>query len=205
MSQGTEPRFQVTKVMKAADDLLAVTEDPRHRAILENYRYHAVLEISGRWQEILVPELTVAEPNYKIMGPKGTAVLNGMDEVRAFYSAYDETGTTVFGAVDGSEKIAVADWGFASDSVFGHILPGKLVAEQGIQVEDPEGWYLVTHRLGMFWPYDDDAKLIGEFVYDDLDSYQVEQIESSEAVTPEMAAEQLAPVVEAYRPEWLDG
>jgi hypothetical protein len=203
VSQTTKKRFEVVNVMKAADDLLEVTENPRHRAILENYRYHAVLEISGKWDQILTTDLMVPEPHYRIMGPKGTDVFNGMDEVATFYRAFIEAGTNVFGAVDESEKIAVADWGFASESVFGHMLPGQLVLEDGIEVDDPEASYLVTHRLAMFWPYDGDAKLIGEFVYDDLGSYEVEKVDPADVVTPQMAAEALAPLLEAYRPRAL--
>ena len=40
----------------AADTLLETTTNPLHRRILENYRLHAMLEVSGRYHEIFVPE-----------------------------------------------------------------------------------------------------------------------------------------------------
>ena len=46
--------------------LLRTVEDPRHRAILSNYRRHALLEVSGRYEEILTPAMTISNPVYRL-------------------------------------------------------------------------------------------------------------------------------------------
>ena len=54
--------FDVRDVVKAPDELLARTDNPRHRAILTNFRRHALLEVAGRWPEILTPQMMVDTP-----------------------------------------------------------------------------------------------------------------------------------------------
>jgi hypothetical protein len=180
-------RYDVKRVMKGADDLLERTENPLHRAILKNYRRHALLEIAGRWQELLTPEFMADNPHYSIMTPAGTTEYKGRSEVAKFYSQIADAGLTVFGAVDDSEKLAVGDWGFASEAVFGHIVPGPLMASMGQIVTDLDAHYLICHRTAMVWSYDRKAKCMGENVYDDLSSYQVQKMLPEDVITPAMA------------------
>ncbi|MGB0922102.1 MAG: hypothetical protein ACPG1C_12395 [Alphaproteobacteria bacterium] len=42
----------------AADTLLKTVTNLRHRKIIENYRRHAMLEVSGQYKEIFAPEMT---------------------------------------------------------------------------------------------------------------------------------------------------
>ncbi len=185
----SKKRLDISRVMKAADDLLEVTEKPLHRAILQNYRRHALLEIAGRWTEILTPGMMADSIKYQIMLPSGTRTFNGVSEVKQFYGEYADSGMTVFGAVDDSELLAVADWGFASGSLFGHITPGRLMEMFGYTVEDVEAHYLVTHRVAMVWPYDRHGRCAGEWVYDDLGSYAYEKMDPADVVSPAEAAE----------------
>jgi hypothetical protein len=41
--------------ISAADRLLTVTASPLRRQILENYRRHAILEVTGNWEDIFGP------------------------------------------------------------------------------------------------------------------------------------------------------
>src|SRR5215467_9549336 len=55
------PNFDVTYLPRKIEQLIEQTEKPLHRAFLKNYLRHALLEISGYWEQILAPELTVPE------------------------------------------------------------------------------------------------------------------------------------------------
>jgi hypothetical protein len=61
--------------IEAADRLLETTENPLHRQILENYRRRAILDISGDWEVIFDPDMTVEEPLYTSTSPAWTAWL----------------------------------------------------------------------------------------------------------------------------------
>jgi hypothetical protein len=103
--------------ISAADRLLEVTESPRHRRILENYRRHAILEVCGEWEGIFEPEMTVEEPVYyfSIRGFDGV-VANGAQAVKDIYRHLAETQTCVM--LVENEHLWIDDWGFASDSDF---------------------------------------------------------------------------------------
>jgi hypothetical protein len=49
------PKFDVTKLNVAIDELLETTENPRHRFLLQAYSRHRYLEIAGRYEEFLLP------------------------------------------------------------------------------------------------------------------------------------------------------
>src|SRR5215813_12588695 len=101
--------FRPLNVCAAPDELLRGTENPRHRAMIKNFRRHAMLEVAGRWREILLPGMLVAEPVYRIFDGGQGLVLSGREQIGAFYEAFTASGATVFGPLE--ERIAVADWG----------------------------------------------------------------------------------------------
>jgi len=49
----------------AVERVLAATENPRHRYLLQSYLRHRYLESAGRYQEIFAPEMTVEHPVYR--------------------------------------------------------------------------------------------------------------------------------------------
>ncbi len=77
---------------------IAETDNPRHRAILKNYRLHALLEVSGRYEELLAPTMTVEHPHHRIHEGATSLILDGDDptdvyllkRTLAFYWPYDE-------------------------------------------------------------------------------------------------------------------
>jgi len=189
-----EKTFDVRNMTRTVDELLAATTSPRQRAILENFRRHAMLEVAGRWREILVPEMMVDHPVYRINEQGETLVLEGMQAVADFYQGLEEAGLTVFGAIE--EYMAVADWGLAIHSFFGHHIPGYVLQAQGEDIDDPDAYYQLTHWQASFWPYDEHCKLIGEHIYEDLGSRKITKMDPAEVITPEQARAILAPMLE---------
>jgi hypothetical protein len=191
----TAPKLDVRNVPREAERQLALVTDPRQQAILRNFRRHAMLEVSGRWPEILAPELTNPHPVYRIADGEQTTVFDGPDEVANFYRGMTDAGLNILVPV--SEKIAVADWGLAVESLLGQIVPGHLMlAVMGERVDNLDAHYLVTHKVANIWPYDDDAKLLGENVYLDRASRMIFPLDAADVVTPQQAAELLAPMLD---------
>lgn len=147
----------------AADTLLKTTSNPRHRRILENYRRHAMLEVSGRYHEIFTPEMTVEKPFYRVASPVGVVDLDGEAAVKGFYQSLIDAGTTVM--LLEHENIVVSDWGFASEALYHTFMTSKTAAEAGHEVDDPNGKYIESRMICMMWPYDEKGKMIGERVY----------------------------------------
>lgn len=189
-SQATRNIFAVRGVPVGTDNALKVVENPRHRHILKNYRRHGLLEVSGRWPEILIPEMMVEEPVYRMMEPVGR--LNGMAEVRAFYKATAEAGAVVFGQL--WEEVAVSDYGVFTEGLFAWVVPGTspLLAADGV---DPDGTYQIEQYFAFAWPYVG-GRLVGENIYGDPYSRQVYEVPPSSITSPERAAEILAPLVD---------
>ena len=67
-----------------------------------------------------------------------------------------------------------------------------------------EALYHVSSRQAFIWPYDSQARLIGENLYEDKTSLTIEEVSPEEAITPsrvrEIHVEQLAKL-EAERGE----
>jgi hypothetical protein len=187
--------FDVRDVVKAPDELLARTENPRHRAILRNFRRHALLEVSGRWREILTPRMIVDDPVYRINENGGSVHLYGQPAIGKFYQGIADAGLNVFGPIE--DQVMVSDWGLAIESLFGNYLPGHALIEQGEDIDDPDAYYQLTHVIASFWPYDEDCRLIGEHIYEDAASRVVQKLEPEQVVTPAQAAQLLAPLIAA--------
>jgi hypothetical protein len=159
-------RFDFVKLTLAVDTLLPTVENPLHRAILLNYRRHAILETSGRYEQIFAPDMTVEVPRYRMFDdstPEGYHELVG-PQVRALYKGLVDTDTTVM--MLEHERIAVADWGFASEALFHFFMPGEYAAHLSEEAAaEPEATFIVSRWLSMNWPYDERGRMIGEHVW----------------------------------------
>jgi hypothetical protein len=183
----------ITQTISAADRLLETTENPLHRQILENYRRHAILETTGRWEGIFDPDSTVDEPFYilNIIGFPGVRAAG--QQVRDIYRTMAEQDTTVM--VVEQERLMVSDWGFASDALFNKYLRGRDLLAKGVQVDDPEGYYIHQIHYAMIWPYDDRGRMIGENVYQDMSHGLVTQVPAEDYLTVDDARERLLPLL----------
>lgn len=194
--------------MDDVDRLIERTEDPLHRRILINFRRHGLLEVSGRYDELLAPDMTVEHPVYRLFEDGEATVLDGMDQVRGFYQSLAEIDMLVMWIKDA--KIAVDDWGFAGEVLFSQFIPGRMmsgkvfsnVAAGGGLTEtesfDADAWYLVRRTLCFNWPYDAAGRMIGEHVYEDSRSRTVERVDAADVIDGDRAIELLAPVIDRY-------
>jgi hypothetical protein len=134
--------------------------------------------------------MVVKEPEYRMFYMGQWMTLTGRDQVSAFYRDFDASGGTVFGPLE--ERVAVADWGLALESDFGHHLRGYQLEAMRVEVPDSGGYYQFEHWLSSFWPYDENCLLIGEHA----GSRVLHEIDERDFVTPARAAELLAPLID---------
>ena len=91
-------------------------------------------------------------------------------------------------------NMCVGDFGVVTEAVLSHMIRAALIRPGRLEaVNDPEPYYLISHNIMQNFAYTQDAKLIGERVYDDAARYQYEKLEPGDVVTQEMARAQLAP------------
>lgn len=211
----TKYENEFVHMMDDVEQLIDSLDNPKHRKILMNYRRHALLEVSGRYKEILSPEMTVEEPVYRLFEDGQSIVLDGMNQVQRFYESLADTDTLVMWTQE--SKFSVGDHGFAGETLFSQFVPGRILGDgvfgavhageastettsANATAIDPEGWYLVRRTLAFVWPYDESGRLIGEHVYEDSASKTVMQVDADQIITAQRAAELLAPLLDKYLP-----
>jgi hypothetical protein len=172
-------------------ELLEETTRPLHRAILLNFWRHVHLEGSGQYDRIVAPDMMVDEPVYRVTWGANPAVITGKEGVLAFYDAVSEA---VLWHSD--DRLAVGDWGVSDEITFHQLARGADLRAIGYDVDDPDPLYHASSRQAFIWPYDDQARLAGEHLYEDKTSLVIEEVSEDEAITParvrEIHREQLA-------------
>lgn len=176
--------------MSAVDAAIGAEDDPHRRAILENYRRHVYLEVSGRFDDILSPEMTVEQPHYRISWAGKVTVLDGIDEVRSFYEGLGHADAVLWNT---DESVAAADWGFAAELTLHQLISGEALVADGEELDDPGATYHLSSRQAFIWPYDERARLQGEHIYEDVSTRRFEKVEPDDVITPQRAAELFAP------------
>jgi hypothetical protein len=209
-------KHDITKTNLAIEQLLEVTDNPRHRFLLQAYHRHRYLEIAGRYEEIFAPEMMSANPAYHMHADRTNAILRGQDEVKSLYRMWAETHQCIFYAEN--EEVAVADHFIASYTTVFQQVSGKSLKEGNIMSHLPHGiadrllkkalsttkgfkaddndMYLYHTVVEMIWPYDDRGRLVGEDVWEpEPDKSELIKLDASEVLTTEEAAKLLNPLI----------
>jgi hypothetical protein len=174
-------RFEqaVYECMNPTADLVERTSEPLHRAMLLNFWRHVHLEGAGEFEQIVAADMMVDHPVYRVTWGANPAVIEGKDGVLAFYNS---VGDAVLWHSD--DRLSVADWGVCDEITFHQLARGEILRAVGYDVERDDALYHVSSRQAFIWPYDDQARLAGEHLYEDKTSLQVEEVDPSEAITP---------------------
>jgi len=165
--------------MVPTEQLLEKTAEPLHRAMLLNFWRHVHLEGAGEFDEIVAPDMMVDEPVYRVTWGANPAVITGKEGVLAFYNS---VGDSVLWHSD--DRLAVADWGISDEITFQQLARGADLRAVGYDVERDDALYHVASRQSFIWPYDDRGRLVGEHLYEDKTSLQIEEVDPAEAITP---------------------
>lgn len=179
-------RFEqgVSDCMIPTAKLLDQTTNPLHRAMLLNFWRHVHLEGSGQFDKIVASDMMVDHPVYRVTWGANPAVIEGKDAVLDFYNS---VGEAVLWHSD--DRLSVADWGICDELTFHQLAHGADLKAVGYDVPTDERLYHVSSRQAFIWPYDEHARLVGENLYEDNTSVQVEEVGPEEATTPARAAE----------------
>jgi hypothetical protein len=214
-TEGVMAKYDVTRLNVAVDQLLAVTEDPRHRFLLQAYSRHRYLEVAGRYEEIFAPDMMIPNPCYHFRAEGMNVKLEGQEAVKSLYRMWAETNQSIF-YID-NEQIAVADNFIASTTnyhqqVWGRsltlnkalsYLPGflsgrilkRVLAIKGMKA-DENAMYLYSNLIEMVWPYDDRGRLIGEDVWEpDPDKATIIKLDPADVLTTAESGKKLAPMI----------
>jgi hypothetical protein len=199
MAQVDVQQLDITRTNIAVQDLIEVTDNPRHRYLLQAYDRHRNLEHAGRFEEIFAPEMTVEHPVYRFnMAGQPPMTLNGRDQVEPLYRLWAETSQSVF--YNESETVAVGDWMVTSTMVGYQQTLGSALVAAGVEAEE-DAMYLVRGRVAMIWPYDDRGRLVGENVWEyDEREHDLIKLDPDDVLTTEQAAELLAPFIKPLPP-----
>jgi hypothetical protein len=183
--------------------LVEETTKPLHRAMLLNFWRHVHLEGAGEFERIVADDMMVEEPVYRVTWGVAPAVITGRDGVLAFYRS---VGDSVLWHSD--DRLSVADWGICDEITFHQLAKGADLKVVGYEVESDDALYHVSSRQAFIWPYDDRARLMGEHLYEDKTSLEIEEVPPQEAITPARVREihrELLAKLEAERGErfWM--
>jgi hypothetical protein len=159
--------------------LVEETSKPLHRAMLLNFWRHVHLEGAGEFERIVADDMMVEEPVYRVTWGVSPAVITGRDGVLAFYRS---VGDSVLWHSD--DRLSVADWGICDEITFHQLARGADLRVVGYEVERDDALYHVSSRQAFIWPYDDRARLMGEHLYEDKTSLEIEAVAPEEAITP---------------------
>lgn len=185
--------FDITQTNAAVERLLEVTENPRHRFLLETYNRHRYLEMAGRYKEIFAPDMTVDHPVYRFNLFGEVFTLDGREQVEAVYAEWARTSQCIFYVED--EQLAVGDNMVVSRAVAYQQTPGAVLVAAGVPA-DPEATYLAKAHEVMIWPYDDRCRLIGEDVWEyDPAAREFIRLDPQDVLTIEQSAVLLEPLI----------
>jgi hypothetical protein len=170
---------QVYECMHPTERLLAMTTNPLHRAILLNFWRHVHLEGAGEYEKILRSDMVVDHPVYRVSWGSKPGVIEGKAGVLGFYNS---VGEAVLWHSD--DRLAVADWGICDEITFHQLAEGAILKQLGYSVDHPDRLYHVASRQAFIWPYDTQARLAGEHLYEDKTSLRIEEVARQDAITP---------------------
>jgi hypothetical protein len=199
MAQFDGRTLDIREQNSAVERVLAQTDNPRHRYLLQAYLRHRYLESAGRYEEILEPELTVANPVYRFtLAGRPSFTLEGREQVAALYRHWTETDQAVFYVED--EIVAVGDHMVVGRGIsYQQTLGSELVAG-GVDA-DPDAMYLTRSAIAMIWPYDDRCRLLGEDVWEfDASQRQYIKLDPADVLTAKQAGALLDPLISPLPP-----
>jgi len=199
MTQVDVKHLDITRTNIAVQELIEVTENPRHRYLLQAYDRHRNLEHAGRFEEIFAPEMTVERPVYRFdMFGQPPITLEGREQVEPFYRLWAETNQSIF--YNESETVAVGDRMVVSTMIGYQQTLGSALVAGGVDA-DEHAMYLLRGRVAMIWPYDERCRLVGENVWEyDESEHQLIELDPEDVLTTEQAAELLEPQIKPLPP-----
>lgn len=147
--------------------------DPKIRRNLELVLEHMQCEAKGDIEGVVA---TLSErPKYLAHDLPGNELMNpsgSKDAVRAFYDAtIVQTGAHQLELV--CDRVIADREAVMTEGVMRMAYPGRTLAAMGIEVDDPDAYYVFQTRMGVVWPVDPESGLlVGEETYTGTDGFE---------------------------------
>jgi len=156
--------FDPQNTLKPLDEYIAQTTNPRHIAILQNFREHLLAEIAGDVDAIMATQ--DAEPQYHFYGMGlGDTGPKGQEAVRGFYRTIFDLGYNKL-RYD-VDRFIVADHALFHEGDMHIVFPGEALIAMGHEVDDPSAKYVYSYRTAAIFHYDEEGVCTGEDTYSD--------------------------------------
>ena len=149
------------------------TVDPHERRLLEVVRDHMVAENEADVDRIMA-DISM-DADYHVWSTPEDIGAKGFDGVRDYYVGFFELKGHFF--ENDLQRILVDDHCVVTEAIMRLIKPGAVLAGEAfgpgtgpmdpgdLGAFDPASHYLLESRVVIFWPFDDDDRLIGEDAY----------------------------------------
>ncbi|HEY2503268.1 MAG TPA: nuclear transport factor 2 family protein [Mycobacterium sp.] len=151
-----------TKTFRLLEERIAKTTNPRHLTMLKRLLDHAMGE-AKRDLDLVMSTLS-ANPRYVAWGAPADMSPVGRQPVRSFYEETIVKGGQWFVELD-MDRIVVDDDTVVTEGYFRSVYYGADAALRGFPVADQDGFYLLTLRMLIVWPFDAEGFIIGEETY----------------------------------------
>jgi hypothetical protein len=151
---------------RKVEDRLATETDPVLRRNLELLLQHMKAEATLDMERLMA---TVSENAlYQNFTPGGTDLV-GKAAVRQFYENFAASGAHKL-HLD-IDRLVVDRECILTEGVMRMAYPGRTLQATGIDVDDPDAYYLFETRMAIIWPIGDDGLFIGEDSYVGSDGF----------------------------------
>jgi hypothetical protein len=165
-------KIDPNKTWKLVEARLEDETDPVLRRNLSLVLEHMKAEARGDIEGVVA---TLCEaPRYICHDLPGEVMMNpegSKDAVRKFYDlTILQTGAHQL-EFD-CERVIVDRDSVFTEGVMRMAYPGRTLAAMGIEVDDPDAYYVYESRMGVVWPVDsEEEKLVGEETYTGTDGF----------------------------------
>lgn len=147
--------------------------NPQHKRNLELVLVHMRAEARADIEGVIAT--LTQKPRYRTYGNEGNALLNpegNQDAVRAFYDA-TIVQTGAHRLEFDVDRVIVDDDSVFTEGLMRMAYPGATLVAMGIEVDDPDAYYVGQSRMGIVWPVDHgEDRLTGEEVYSAGDAFE---------------------------------
>jgi hypothetical protein len=157
-----------TVTWQPVEQRLATETDPVLRRNLELLLQHMKAEAALDMGPLMA---TVSEKaRYESFGSEGHPPLIGKAAVQKFYEDFAASGAHKLQfALD---RLVVDKHCILTEGLMRMAYPGATLAARGIQVDDPDAYYLYEAHMAVIWPIDpDDGLFVGEDSYTGGDGF----------------------------------
>ena len=155
------PVIDQRRTWTRVEERLATETDPQLRHNLELLLQHMKAEASLDMEALMA---TVSEDAlYQNFSPTGQYDLVGKAAVRRFYEDFAASGAHKL-HLD-IDRLVVDRHCILTEGVMRMAYPGRTLQATGIEVDDPDAYYLFETHMAIIWPIGPDGLFIGEDSY----------------------------------------